>query len=239
MTEQILDSFPELSRYDLSSFRVKDLNVYVKDKIIEKNPEFASLIWDDFSMTVNRIEIEGEGDNSHFSEGHVTLSITSEERKRYYKYKGGYSFNYKHIDTSAKWQTFFEGVHGKSFQYELKDKFKEKLQEAQTDSRIHIEFQESQINEDEVVVFIGAGLISKNKAGVETTGSADDGSMYLSANGIHIRQNIQGYWSNFMRDNYVWVKFAKEAIPEDQKVNNPLQPRDPNLDTRLNDAFAN
>lgn len=241
MAEQILDSLPELSRYDLSSFRVKDLHEYVKDKIIEKNPEFASLIWDDYSIEVSKVVIPG----AHivppaFSDGQVTLRLTSNEnRRRYYKNKQDYRFTYRHIDTAAKWQTFFEGVHGKTFQFELKEKFKEKLQRAQTDSRIHIEFQESRINENETIVFIGSDLISKKKNGEETKYSSSGGSMYLSANGIHIRENIQGFWNNFMRDNYVWVKFAKEAIPEDQMISTPAQPHDPNLDTRLNDAFAN
>lgn len=238
MAVQILNSFPELSRYDLSSFRVKDLHEYIKDKIIEKNPEFASLIWDDFIINVNKIDVPEQSDGAiRFPDGTIALQLTgNEDRRRYYRNKSGYKFTYRHIDAAAKWQTFFEGLHGKTFQYDLKDKFQEKLQEAQTDSRIYISFQELKHTDDEVILLIGANLITKNKAGEE---SSSNNAMYLSSNGIHIHQNMSGYWDEFVKNNYVWVRFAKEAIPEDQMISTPDQPYDTNLDTRLNDSYAN
>lgn len=237
MAEQILDSFPELSRYDLSSFRVKDLNEYVKDKIIEKNPEFASLIWDDYSIDVNKIDVPGSDESSVFPDGSIVVRLTSnEDRRRYYKNKNNYNFTFRHIDTASKWQTFFEGVHGKTFKYELKDKFQEKLQEAQTDSRIHVDFTEMNQTNDEVTLLISADLITKNKAGAETS---SNNAMYLSSNGIHIHENMANHWGEFVKNNYVWVRFAKDVIPEDQMISSPTQPHDPNLDTRLNDAFTN
>ena len=74
MAEQILDSFPELSRYDLSSFRVKDLHEYIKDKIIEKNPEFVNLIWNDYSIDVEEIDVPANNDESPaFTDGRSRL----------------------------------------------------------------------------------------------------------------------------------------------------------------------
>ena len=241
MAEQILDSFPELSRYDLSSFRVKDLHEYVKDKIIEKNPEFVNLIWNDYSIDVEEIDVPANNDESPaFTDGRIRLRLTrNEDRRRYYKNKNDYNFTYRHIDTAAKWQTFFEGVHGKTFKYELKDKFQEKLQEAQTDPRIQLTFIETNTTDDEVTLLIATELITKNKAGEEKVGSGSNNTMYLSSNGIHIHKNISSYWSDFIKNNYVWVRFAKDVIPEDQMISGPAQPHDSNLDTRLNDAFTN
>ena len=213
---------------------------YLKEKILEKNPQFSSLIWEDFEPSIQVPKIN-MGTLS-YGDGEVFLRIATEERSRYYRHKDGYRFVYHHIDTAQHWQTFFEGLHGKTLRYDLKDQFLEKIKEVQTSDYIkeNIKIDSISTDNDTVYMFLSANLLTND----ESSDASQWSAFSLSQNGLSYNS---GYIMNlyrqtsldFLLKNLVWVKFRKDDIPEDQLISTPEQPHDPILNTRLSDAFAN
>ena len=237
---EMLTQFPNMTKYDLSRFKVKKVMDYLKEKILEKNPQFSSLIWDDFIPEIKTPEIN-MGTLS-YGDGEVLLHLSSDERKRYYRHKDGYRFVYHHIDTAQHWQTFFEGLHGKTFHYDLKDQLLEKIKEAQTSDYVKesIKVDSIHTDDDTVYMFLFANLLTNDESSEATHWNA----FSFSNNGLSLypdffHSTYQRTSLDFLLKNLVWVKFRKDDIPEDQLISTPEQPRDPILNTHLNDAFAN
>lgn len=85
---------------------------FIKDKIIEANPDFQYVDWSNFSVSAEYIapnDIEGR------------MSITIRDPKIYADGEKTYNFSFDPIEGMDFFSEFFEGLHGKTFSAKLKD----------------------------------------------------------------------------------------------------------------------
>lgn len=249
MTEQILDSFPDMSGYDVGKIKLKPLDSYIKSKIIEANPQFANLNWNHF-----RLQVSGNGVNqsqSGFTDGTVRLYLSiSPDIRRYYRSDVNYNFTYDRIDTAAYSQSLFEGLHGKTFKYDLKDQFANELDRVQTLRRIGggqvINSHYIDLEENEVIYFFWFTNYWVNDGESEEQDKPlNETTAYLSGNGIFTggfsSLSKEDYLAHkdFYESNFVWVKFKRETIREEDMINTPDQPVNSTLNTRFSEMLAN
>ena len=241
MAEQILDSFPDMSGYDVGKIKLKPLNAYIKSKIIEANPQFANLKWEHFRLSINAPRINQEQNGFEGMNVRLYLSVSSDIR-RYYRSDVSYNFTYDRIDTASYSQSLFEGLHGKTFKYELKDQLQSTLDQVQTLKRIggisvtttyqihFINFQNFWIkndrNEDE-----DQGL-------QETTGALSGNGIFTSVLSTLDKDTYLAH-KDFYESNFVWVRFKRDEIREEDMINTPDQPVNSTLNTRFGEMLAN
>lgn len=249
MAEQILDSFPDMSGYDVGKIKLKPLNSYVKSKIIEANPQFASLKWEHFRLSVDTPQINQEQNGFERMNVRLYLSVSSDIR-RYYRSDVSYNFTYDRIDTASYSQSLFEGLHGKTFKYELKDQFQSTLDQVQTLRRISggsvTMTNAIQISDNEEIHFISfQNFWMKNDRNEDEYQTLSNTTAALSGNGIFIdglsSLNKDTYLAHkdFYESNFVWVRFKRDEIREEDMINTPDQPVNSTLNTRFSEMLAN
>ena len=249
MAEQILESFPDMSGYDVGKIRLKPLNDYIKSKIIEANPQFASLNWDHFRISVQAPRFNSE--KNGFEGMNVSLYLNvSPDIRRYYRSDVRYNFTYDRIDTASYSQSLFEGLHGKTFKYELKDQLQSTLDQVQTLRRISggsvTNTHAIQISDNEEIHFISfQNFWIKNSQNQDEDQSLSQTTGALSGNGIFTTDLSNLYkedylaHKDFYESNFVWVKFKRETIREEDMINTPDQPVNSTLNTRFSEMLAN
>lgn len=89
MTEEVLQSFPDVSEFP-TNVNIKSTNEVLKQAIIEANPDFASLNWDDFEFKNAGVYVTDVWDEDNFvlkenRSSNFTLKLKDNpDRIRYY-----------------------------------------------------------------------------------------------------------------------------------------------------------
>lgn len=108
----VIDTLPNFSKYDLTHHVFHNAKNYIKDKIIEANPDFQRVDWSNFSVSaeyVSPTDIKGR------------MSLIIRDPKLYEEGEKTYSLTFTPIEGMPFFSQFFEGLHGKTFAAELKD----------------------------------------------------------------------------------------------------------------------
>lgn len=249
MAEQILDSFPDMSGYDVGKIRLKPLNSYIKSKIIEANPQFANLNWNHFRLSIDAPRINQEQNGFEGMNVRLYLNVSSDIR-RYYRSDVSYNFTYDRIDTASYSQSLFEGLHGKTFKYELKDQLQSTLDQVQTLRRIGgvsiTTTNAIQISDNEEIHFINfQNFWIKNDSNEDEDSGLQETTGALSGNGIFtsvlstLDKDTYLAHKDFYESNFVWVKFKRDEIREEDMINTPDQPVNSTLNARFSEMLAN
>ena len=107
-----IDTLPDFSKYDISHYVFYNAKNYIKDRIIEANPDFQRADWSDFTVSAEAV---GATD----MEGRV--SVTIRDPKVYEAGEKTYDFTFDPIEGMDFFSDFFEGLHGQTFTAKLKD----------------------------------------------------------------------------------------------------------------------
>ena len=107
-----IDTLPDFSKYDISHYVFHNAKKYIKDKIIEANPDFQRVDWSDFTVSA-------EGVGTTDTEGRV--SVTIRDPKIYADGEKTYDLTFDPIEGMDFFSEFFEGLHGQTFAAKLKD----------------------------------------------------------------------------------------------------------------------
>lgn len=248
MAEQILESFPDMSGYDVGKIKLKPLNAYIKSKIIEANPQFANLNWNHFKLSIDAPRINNDHNGFEGTNVRLYLSVNSDVR-RYYRSDVSYNFTYDRIDTASYSQSLFEGLHGKTFKYDLKDQFENELDQVQTLRRISggrvINLNKIILDENEEIYFfhfdnywVKDGQSDEEDQPVgETTGNLSGNGIFCRSFGLYKDDYLAH--KDFYESNFVWVRFKRDAIREEDMINTPDQPVNSTLNTRFSEMLAN
>lgn len=108
----VVDTLPDFSKYDISHYVFHNAKNYIKDKIIEANPDFQHVDWSNFSVSAEYIA-------PNDTEGR--MSVTINDPKLYADGEKTYNLTFTPIDGIPLFSQLFEGLHGKTFAAELKD----------------------------------------------------------------------------------------------------------------------
>lgn len=108
----VIDTLPDFSKYDITHHVFHNAKNYIKDKIIEANPDFQRIDQSNFSVN---IEVPSFDD----TQGRMQLTIN--DPKVYENGEKTYDLTYTPIEGMAFFSKFFEGLHGQTFTASLKD----------------------------------------------------------------------------------------------------------------------
>lgn len=232
MTEEVLQSFPETSEF--RRVTVKPEKEIFKQAVIDANPEFASLNWDDFEFSGGSTF---PNDNWDFDNGRrkedarITLTLKlkdNPDRVRYYRSRTPYQFWFKPLDVTALTQAMYGPLVNKTFKFELKDQLDSYLSQISTFEWNHShEFKKVKINDNEIIYFFAFGT---------------NPEFYY--NSAYRLSNLESYPDkiikhlDFFKQHIPYIRFVAEAVSEDEMISTPDQPSQPNLTINPSNVYT-
>ena len=245
MTEEVLQQFPDVSEFP-TNVNIKSTNEVLKQAIIEANPDFASLNWDDFEFKNAGVYVTDVWDEDNFvlkenRSSNFTLKLKDNpDRIRYYRKRTPYQFNFTPLDAKSIYQALFGPLINKSFKFELKDQlatFMESLPYGT--NRVDLAFADIKLNDNEIYYFFSFDDIRKNN----DYRDINIPNIYYNLNN-HVypslkydeektRQHI-----DYLKQHIPYIRFVAEAVPEDQLISTPDQPTQPNLTINPSNVYT-
>lgn len=245
MTEEVLQSFPDVSEFP-THVEIKSINEVLKQAIIDANPDFASLNWDDF-----KFENAGAGRDSCWDEDNFVLkdSLSSSftlklkdnpDRVRYYRNRTPYQFRFTPLDAKPLYQALFGPLMNKSFKFELKDQFNSFVQSLPYGTnRPDLAFDILKLNDNEIYYFFSFSDIQKN---------GDYNEIHLPRIYYNLNHEVYPTLSydedktkqhiEYLKQHIPYIRFVAEAVSEDEMISTPNQPTQPNLTINPSNVYT-
>ena len=232
MTEEVLQQFPETSEF--RRVTVKPGKEIFKQAVIDANPKFASLNWDDFEFSGGSTYPEENWDTDNYRiKDNVQLNLTlklkdNPDRIRYYRNRTPYQFYFKPLDATSLLQAMYGPLVNKTFKFELKDQLNSYLSQLSTFewNTIH-EFKKVKISDNEFIYFFATQLQP------EFYYNGVYRSSWLESNPEMVRDHL-----DFFKQHIPYIRFVAEAVSEDEMISTPDQPSQPNLTINPSNVYT-
>lgn len=245
MTEEVLQQLPDVSEFP-THVEIKSIDEILKQAIIEANPDFASLNWDDFEFKNTGVSDSDAWNEDDFTlKENLTSNFTLElknnpDRIRYYRKRTPYQFNYTPLDAKSLYQALFGPLMNKSFKFGLKDQLATLIESLPYGTtRTDLAFRKVKLNDNEIYYFFSFDEITKK----DVYPSIRIPSVYYNLNyGVYpsleydeekTRQHI-----DYLKQHIPYIRFVAEAVPEDQLISTPDQPTQPNLTINPSNVYT-
>lgn len=243
MTEEVLQQLPDVSEFP-THVEIKSTEEILKQAIIEANPGFASLNWDDFEFESEEISLYDVWDTRelHRKEEHTQsfqLKLKDNpDRNRYYRNRTPYRFNYKPIDITPLLKSLFGSLVNKSFKFDLKNDLDTLLSSIPHGTlNANQSFKKVKVSDNEMIYFFA--LREVNGSGFariyfpEIFYNQADRFSDIESRSEKAVENIE-----YLKQHIPYIRFVAEAVSEDEMISTPDQPTQPNLTINPSNVYT-
>lgn len=242
MTEEVLQKLPDVSEFP-TSFTIKSTEEVLKQAIIDANPGFASLNWDDFEFGntyLSRLDLWDDNTlqrKEDFVKSFQLRLKNNPDRIRYYRNRTPYQFNYKPVDISPLIKSLFGPLVNKSFKFDLKDELDSLLRSIPYKNFAGDSlFQKVKVSDNEMIYFFAIKEVTDSSfTRIFFPDIFYNGADYLSiqSNSELAKTNIE-----YLKQHIPYIRFVAEAISEEDMISTPDQPTQPNLTINPSNVYT-
>ena len=244
--EEILEQLPDVSEFP-TNFTIKSTNEILKQAIIDANPQFSSLNWDDFQFNTHSIGSsavdESNGINPEYLHSFTLNLKENPDRKKYYRNQNPYSFKFKPLDARPLYQALFGPLFNKTFKYDLQNQLEQLMSRIPygTD-RMGSAFSYCQISDTESYYFFNFSQINANQRYT---------SLFVTDIYHNSRPELRDYLDNrsnskeeikrkleLFKKNFAYIRFVADAVAEEDMISTPEQPTQPNLTINPSNVYT-
>ena len=246
MAEEILQKLPDVSEFP-TNFTIKSYDEIMKQAIIDANPQFASLNWDDFRFNFSSIGSNAVQGRNGYDPEYVhsfTLSLKSNpDREKYYRNRNPYTFKFKPLDARPLFQALFGPLINKTFKYDLQNQLEQLMRSIPygTD-RMGASFSYCQISDTESYYFFKFKNIEANQRYT---------SLYIPDiyynNDVEINEELDSRSNSkeeikrkleLFKKDFAYIRFVADAVREEDMISTPEQPNQPNLTINPSNVYT-
>jgi hypothetical protein len=243
MTEEVLQKLPDISEFP-TRVNLKSTKEVLKQAIIEANPSFASLNWNDFEIRDGAISLDRLWDSTdqtldtNYTHRFELKLKDNPDRVRYYRHRTPYQFNYRPLDGTDLYRTLFGPLVNKTFKMDLKTSLPELFNSMPYGSdSFDSSFIKIEVNDNEVIYFFSFQRITEKS-------SHNDIPMPFIYSNVGDFNSV--FWDkrnvvsklDYFKQHIPYIRFVADAVREEDMISTPDQPTQPNITINPSNVYT-